>query len=111
MLPSTSESFSNSLMEAMASGCCAIASRVGGNVELIEDGQNGLLFDPGRADQLGSCLVRAARDPDLRRRLAERGSQTIHRSFSTGAAVRRMEDLYAGLLAGKRPDQIQPRAL
>src|SRR5208283_4521864 len=45
VLPSRSEALSNSLMEAMACGCCPIASRVGGNPELVEDERNGLLFE------------------------------------------------------------------
>ncbi len=44
VLPSLSEGLSNALMEAMASGCCVIASAVGGLPELVSDGSTGLLF-------------------------------------------------------------------
>ena len=52
VLPSTSESFSNALLEAMACGCCVIGSRVGGTPELICDQASGLLFDSGDLDGL-----------------------------------------------------------
>ena len=60
VLPSLSEGLSNSLMEAMACGCCAVASRTGGNIELVTDGRTGWLFEPGNAAELTSC----SRTPD-----------------------------------------------
>ncbi len=48
---SSSEAFSNSILEAMACGCCPVGSRVGGTPELIEDGERGLLFENGNAQR------------------------------------------------------------
>lgn len=100
VLPSLSEAMSNSLMEAMASECCAIASRVGGNPELVEDGVRGLLFQPGDADDLARVLRLAILDTELRRRLARAGHDFLHADFSTAASARRMAEIYERLIAG-----------
>ena len=63
VLPSMSEALSNALMEAMACGCCPIASNVGGNPELIEDGVRGLLFEPGNSVGLGAKAPRGHLKP------------------------------------------------
>ncbi|HOK48095.1 MAG TPA: glycosyltransferase [Bryobacteraceae bacterium] len=97
VLPSLSEALSNSLMEAMACGCCAVASRTGGNPELIEHERTGLLFTPGDAAGLAQCLKRLAGDFEFRQRLADAGAAFIQK-FSLEASVRRMEQIYAGFL-------------
>src|SRR6266403_2465618 len=58
VLPSRSEALSNSLMEAMACGCPVIASNVGGNPELGEDGVSGLLFARQDSEALAAALRR-----------------------------------------------------
>lgn len=63
VLPSYSEGLSNALMEAMASGCACIATDVGGNRFLIENGISGLLFPPGDRAALRAHLERLLRDP------------------------------------------------
>ncbi|MGD0013650.1 MAG: glycosyltransferase [Bryobacteraceae bacterium] len=98
VLPSLSESLSNSLMEAMACGCCVVASRVGGNPELVDDGRTGLLFRAGDAADLAACLRRLVQDEELRRELASAGSAFIARGFSLEASARRMEEIYETLL-------------
>ncbi|MEP6714338.1 MAG: glycosyltransferase family 4 protein, partial [Terriglobia bacterium] len=94
VLPSTSEALSNSLMEAMASGCCAIASRVGGNPELIADGESGLLFEPRDAAGLAAQLKRVFDDADLRRRLADAGAKSIADRFSVERSIARLSEVY-----------------
>lgn len=98
VLPSLSEALSNSLMEAMASGCCPIASRVGGNPELIEDGVSGLLFSPGDTASLAGALREAILNPELRLRLANAAHDFVEANFSRETAARRMEQIYSGLL-------------
>jgi L-malate glycosyltransferase len=101
VLPSLSEALSNSLMEAMACGCCSIASRVGGNPELIEDGVRGLLFKPGDSAGLARALRETILNPELRKRLADAGRNFVHAHFSSAASARRMAGIYAALLAAK----------
>jgi glycosyltransferase involved in cell wall biosynthesis len=99
VLPSLNEALSNSLMEAMACGCCPIASRVGGNPELIEDGTSGLLFEPGDSADLARQLTEVIRTADLRARLADAAHDFVHANFSRAASAHRMAEIYGKLLA------------
>jgi len=69
VLPSFAESSSLVLLEAMASGTCIIASDVGGNRELVDDGRTGLLFSPGDHRALAGVLEEVLADQPLQARL------------------------------------------
>jgi glycosyltransferase involved in cell wall biosynthesis len=96
VLPSHTEAFSNSLMEAMACGCCAVASNVGGNPELVKPGETGLLFKPRDPNDLASALQTLIENPDLRHGLAARGEAFLA-NFSIETAARRMGEIYGSL--------------
>ena len=98
VLPSVSEALSNSLMEAMACGCCAVASRVGGNPELVTHERTGLLFTAGDVAGLAACLQRLIEQPGLAQELAAAGAAHLRERFSTQVAARRMEEIYTGLI-------------
>ena len=98
VLPSLSEALSNSLMEAMACGCCAVASAVGGNPELVEEGRTGLLFPAGDAGALAERLERLVADAELRQRLAEGGAGLMRERFTRAMAARRMGEIYREFL-------------
>jgi glycosyltransferase involved in cell wall biosynthesis len=102
VLPSLSEALSNSLMEAMACGCCPVASRVGGNPELVEHGASGLLFSAGDARELTACLDLLVTRPELRATYAKAASHKIRESFSLDASTRRMASIYRGYLEGRK---------
>jgi glycosyltransferase involved in cell wall biosynthesis len=97
VLPSRSEALSNSLLEAMACGCCPVASRVGGNVELIRHGENGMLFEAGDAGQLSSVLDTLVELRVLREQLAAKARCTAQQ-FSIASSARRMEEIYTELI-------------
>lgn len=99
VLPSLSEALSNSLMEAMACGCCVSASSVGGNPELIAEGETGMLFAPGDAAGLAAVLRVLIGEPGLRARLASRAANQVRSSFTLQAAAQRMGEIYDKLLA------------
>jgi glycosyltransferase involved in cell wall biosynthesis len=99
VLPSMSEAFSNALMEAMACECACIASRVGGNPELVQDGDTGLLFEKGDVRSLVGQLRRLIADPALRQRLGRRAAAVIDSRFSLGAAAARMGAIYDTAIA------------
>lgn len=101
VLASRSEGLSNSIMEAMASGCAVAATRVGGNPELVEHGQTGLLFENASLEGLTAALQRLA-DPAERHRLAEAGQRRMRNDFSLESAVERIEALYDRLLLEPR---------
>lgn len=98
VLPSRSEAFSNSLMEAMSCGCCVVASDAGGNPELVQHGANGLLFASGDSAELAARLREAASGETLRERLGRAASQHIRRNFSIAASAERAAALYTELL-------------
>jgi glycosyltransferase involved in cell wall biosynthesis len=98
VLPSRSEAMSNALMEAMACGCCAVASEAGGNRELIRNGETGALFPVGDAAALATVLELLIENPALRRRLAGTGTRWIRENFSIRASAERMAEIYAELI-------------
>jgi glycosyltransferase involved in cell wall biosynthesis len=101
---SISESFSNSLLEAMACGCCPIATRVGGLPEMIADGECGLLVEAQNAGDLAAKLERVIRDGALRKTLGEKAAERAHGEFSVQTFVRNMEGIYLRQFRAARPD-------
>ena len=107
VLPSLSEALSNSLMEAMACGCCPVVSRVGGNSELVVPGRSGLLFKPGDAEDLSAQLRLLILNPDLQREFGEASRKRILNNFTHCAAARRMGDIYDECLRRKGDPTLQ----
>ncbi|HLJ45210.1 MAG TPA: glycosyltransferase [Bryobacteraceae bacterium] len=99
VLPSRSEALSNSLMEAMACGCCVVASDVGGNPEMVRHGETGMLFPAGDAQALAATLQNLAADAALRQTLARNARVFIHEKFSIQALGKRMGEIYTELLS------------
>jgi len=78
VLPSRSEGFSNALLEAAGAGLPCISTRVGGALETIREGINGLLVSRNDHQELARALVSVARDGELRNRLSEGARNTDH---------------------------------
>jgi glycosyltransferase involved in cell wall biosynthesis len=76
VLPSRSEGMGRVVVEALLRGRPVVASRVGGIVDLVHDGENGLLVEPGDTSSLADAIVRVLTERELAERLAEhaRGS-------------------------------------
>jgi glycosyltransferase involved in cell wall biosynthesis len=94
VLPSLSEAFSNSLMEAMACGLAVVASNVGGNPELVTEGENGLLFRAGDARDLAKQLRLLVGQDDLRLGLGANAARFVRERFGKDVSVKRMEAVY-----------------
>jgi glycosyltransferase involved in cell wall biosynthesis len=101
VLPSLNESFSNSLMEAMACGCAVVASNVGGNPELVRDGENGLLFEGGNAGDLARRLELVLGDAERRHRLGAAAVRTIRESYTNEASADRFAALYESMIGAR----------
>ncbi len=82
------------LMEAMASGRAVIAAGVSGMDELVRDGRNGLLFEPGRPGELAGCIRRLAGDPGLRQQLGKKAREDMRETRDLDAAVSCLLRLY-----------------
>jgi glycosyltransferase involved in cell wall biosynthesis len=95
---SDSEGFSNAVLEYMLAGSAVVATDVGGNRELVEDGETGLLVPVGDAEALGDRIARLIDDPGLVFRMAVRARQRVHADFAWPSSVARHEQLYLDLL-------------
>ncbi len=75
------ESFSYTAAQALAAGKPVVASRIGGIPETVDDGETGLLVQPGSAAQLADAVIRLANDTDLRERMGRAGRKKVAREF------------------------------
>lgn len=98
VLPSPSEGCSNALLEAMASGLCPVVTRVPGNIDVVRDGHNGLLFDHNDDAQLAAALARVLDDAPLRDRLAASARQQIVEQHDLDEIAARFVTLFRELL-------------
>jgi glycosyltransferase involved in cell wall biosynthesis len=92
--PSRTEGLSNVLLEAQAFRLPVVATRVGGNGEIIRDGVTGILVPPERPDLQAAGLEQMLEDRALARSMAEAGYQVISEEFSFETRMRRMEAFY-----------------
>jgi sugar transferase (PEP-CTERM/EpsH1 system associated) len=98
-LTSISEGMSNTLLEAMATGLPVIATNVGGNPEVVVDGDSGWLFQPRDAEALASRLMSLASDENQRRQLSLAARQRIVERFSLARMLNDYSNLYLELAA------------
>ena len=99
VLTSLSEGLSLTVLESMAHGLPVVATRVGGNPEIITDGQNGYLVPPGDACSLADRIVRLLLDADLRRRMGSEGRERIGSRFRLRDVADRYLDVYRGVIS------------
>ena len=101
--PTYSEGFSNTLLEAMASGLPIVSTRAVGVVDCLEDGRDALLVPPRDAHALAEAIVRMLEDAELRRRLARTALAEVRELYSWQAVAGRIQQVY-GQLTGTGPD-------
>ena len=94
VLPSHSEGLSNSLMEAMSSCCACIASDVGGNRFLIQNGISGLLFPAGDPEALRAHVRRLLDDPAKRKSLGKAARKRIEEHFDWSVVGAKYQELF-----------------
>lgn len=104
LLPSLAEGLPMALLEAMAAGLPAVASRVGDVSVAIADGRSGLLVAPGDVAGLAAGLARLAAAPALRRQLGQAAAQAVEEGFSARHMAQQYCQLYDSL-------QRTPRAI
>jgi len=87
------------LQEALFHGCAAIGTRAGGIPELIDDGENGLLVEPGNVNELAAALERMISDNAFRARCAARARQSIlDKGMTAEKMVEKYRTLYDAIL-------------
>jgi glycosyltransferase involved in cell wall biosynthesis len=92
------ETFGNVVTEAMSRGRAVVASRLGGIVDIIEDGVSGLLVAPADDRALAAGIQRLIDDPELREHLGAAAAERVHR-FTADRVLPQFEDLYRDVLA------------
>lgn len=110
VLASHSEGMSNAVIEYMAAGLAVVATRVGGNPELIQDGISGCLVPPGDGDSLAAALQRFIDEPEFARRLGSTARSQAFERFDVGRCVSQTQSFYertlmAGRVSGLRGEQ------
>lgn len=103
VLTSVSESCSMALLESIAAGVPAIATRVGGTCELIDHGRTGLLIGPHDAKELSTALTRLARDPALRRQFSQAGQELITLRYSWHGTALKYEAIFMAAIGREQP--------
>ncbi|MFH1018686.1 MAG: glycosyltransferase family 4 protein [Pseudomonadota bacterium] len=99
-LPSVEpESFGRVLIEAMAFGIPSVVSALGGAVEVVRHGLNGLWSIPGDSSDLAIALTRLMSDPDLRTEMGRHGASDVYAEFSAVDQSRRITDILVRLKA------------
>jgi glycosyltransferase involved in cell wall biosynthesis len=99
-VPSHREGFGVACAEAMAAGRPVVASAVGGLLDLVVDGETGLLVPPRDVPALRAALERLLGDAELRRRLGEAGRRRVQEHFSWPAVTDQTIQAYEDALAG-----------
>jgi glycosyltransferase involved in cell wall biosynthesis len=94
VLPSLSEGFSNSLLEAMAAKKAVIATDVGGNREALGNNESGILVPPKDAESLAQAITKLLKNENFRYELGKKARERIVRLFTIERMIQTFEDLY-----------------
>ncbi len=89
-----SEGISNSIMEYMACGKPVIATRGGGTVELVKDGETGFLIPNASPEELAEKIELLLNNPGLRREMGEKGRERIEMEFNLDRMIRKHVEVY-----------------
>ncbi|HEX8820585.1 MAG TPA: glycosyltransferase [Archangium sp.] len=101
VLCSTAEGMSNAVMEGMAAGLPMVVTRVGGNPELVADGERGLVVPPLRPQTLSEAFLRLLSDRELGRRMGAEARAFVERELSLERMVRRHDVVYRRVARGE----------
>ena len=101
VLSSQFEGMPISVLEAMGTRTSVLSTRVGGLPEMIVEGQEGTLVDPGEPDKLASGICSLLGDESQRHSLADRAFTRVSSEFDVRSMVRKTEQLYLELTEGK----------
>ena len=91
-----------SVIEAMAAGLPIVSTAVGGVPELLKNGREGFIVQPGDAEQLSAAMMTLLKDGDLRRTMGAAAATRAKEKFDVSAMVRAYEDLYDEIAAPSR---------
>lgn len=105
VLPSQAEGFSNALLEYMAIGLPTVATDVGGNPEVIENGITGLLVRPSDPTALAAAISSLLENPHFSAQLGAAGRERVRRHFDFAQLTSNVDALYTELLKAHHPNR------
>ncbi len=100
VVPSWEEPFGRVVVEAMASALPVVATQAGGIPEIVSNGESGILIPPQDVDALTDALLMLSQNPDLRRKMGDRGRSVAER-FDINPHTRLFEQTYKSILEGQ----------
>ena len=98
VLPSLNEGISNTILEAMATGLPVLATRVGGNAELVREGETGALCAARAPQEMAAAILSYVRDPERARRHGVAGRAIVERDFALSRMVQTYASVYEQVL-------------
>jgi len=104
LLPSYGEGLPLCVLEAMACGVPVVCTDVGGLADLVEHGENGLLFKPGQIDVLARHIAQLLNDESSRQRMSRNNIAKIKRDYSIDVIAERLGKLYSEVLGVHQAD-------
>ena len=105
VLPSYHEGMPMVMLESMAAGLPAICSNVNEVPEVVEDGINGFLIEPGDREALGLRIIELLRDDALRRRLGEAARAFIREEHDFASQATRLDEIYRRAVSRREKTQ------
>ena len=97
VLPSTTEGLSQAILEAMYMELPVVATRAGGNPDLVKEMENGLLFDDENIDELAQQLSKILDNPELSKKLSAGAKYTAQHTFSIDRTIENYIDYFTKL--------------
>jgi glycosyltransferase involved in cell wall biosynthesis len=98
VLPSLNEGMGKVLIEGMALGKPIVASSVGGIIDLVKNGDNGILVPARDSDALAEAILKLIRNKNLSQELGKNGKTKVYPEYDTSAMIKQIEDMYESML-------------
>ena len=89
------------ILEAMAAKKPVITTSVGGNTEIVVDGQTGTLVPPEDSDKLAKAIIHHLNNPEISKRMGEKGQERVRQHFSLSQMLDKVMDIYKEVLKEK----------
>ena len=97
VLPSLNEGMGKVLIEGMALGKPIVASSVGGIIDLVKNGDNGILVPPRDSDALAEAILKLIRNKNLSQKLGKNGKAKVYPEYDTSTMIKQIEEMYESL--------------
>lgn len=94
LLPSYNEQMPMAILDAMSYGCPVISTKIAGIPEMVSDGVNGILIEPGDLNALHDAIMRLASDANLRERMGQKSLEIVREKFDSRKIVGQLISIY-----------------